>query len=282
MKKLLFAIQMFALCCFVGMAVSSCKEGKVQQEALLQDSVPTDSAATDTLEYTVDEFIMPDAADELFDDFIFNFAENKRLQLSRIEFPLQVHTGSSTMEIQKRQWKMERFFMRQDYYTLIFDDEKQMEIMKDTAVNHVILEQIALEQGDIKQFVFERKQGKWMMTTAKNSTISSSPNASFLKFYTEFVADPDFRLASINNPVHFSGPDPEDDFSTMEGLILPEQWQSFAPELPSDVIYNIIYGEPNINTKQKIFVIRGIANGMETVMNFRFRNGKWKLMRLSM
>ncbi len=273
---------MFTLCCFVGMAISSCNEGKVSQDAPAQDSLPADSTATDTLEYTVDEFIMPEAADELFDDFIFNFAENKQLQLSRIEFPLQAHTGSSTMEIQKRQWKMERFFMRQEYYTLIFDNEQQMEIMKDTAVNHVILEQIALEQGDIKQYVFERKQGKWMMTSVKSSTVGSSANALFLKFYTEFVADSDFRMSSINNPVHFSGPDPEDDFSTMEGLILPEQWQSFAPELPSGVIYNIIYGEPETNSKQKIFVIRGISNGMETVMHFRYRNNKWKLVKLSM
>jgi len=44
--------------------------------------------------------------------------------------------------------------------------------------------------------------------------------------------------------VEFTGPDPDDDFSTMTGYISADTWPAFAPELPAGMIYNIIYGDP--------------------------------------
>ena len=48
------------------------------------------------------------------------------------------------------------------------------------------------------------------------------------------------------------------------------------------MIYNIIYGQKYTESSQKIFVIRGIANGMETQLTFRRVKGKWLLMKLNM
>ena len=56
----------------------------------------------------------------------------------------------------------------------------------------------------------------------------------------------------------------------------------FAPSLPHDMIYNIIYGQKYTESNQKIFVIRGIANGLETELTFRRVGGQWELMKLSM
>jgi len=80
----------------------------------------------------------------------------------------------------------------------------------------------------------------------------------------------------------FTGPDPDDDFGTMTGTLAPEQWPSFAPQLPRGLIYNIIYGQKYTESSQKIFVVRGIANGLETELTFKKRGGKWKLTKLSM
>ena len=50
-----------------------------------QDNVPADSdsvvdtAAVDTMEMLISETPMPKAADELFDDFFFNYAANRKL-----------------------------------------------------------------------------------------------------------------------------------------------------------------------------------------------------------
>ena len=67
----------------------------------------------------------------------------------------------------------------------------------------------------------------------------------------------------------------------MEGFITPGSWEAFAPELPDDTIYNIVYGKQNTRTKEKVFVICGIANGQEIELNFRKQRGQWKLTKLT-
>ena len=77
------------------------------------------------------------------------------------------------------------------------------------------------------------------------------------------------------------GPDPDDEFSQMEGVITPDFWEAFAPELPRDTIYNIVYGKRHNSPDEKIFVIRGISNGQEVTMTFRHQHDKWKLTKLT-
>ena len=67
----------------------------------------------------------------------------------------------------------------------------------------------------------------------------------------------------------------------MEGLISSDTWEAFAPELPQKMIFNIIYGQPHKSGNKKIFVLRGIANGMELEMGFVKKDGKWKLTKLT-
>lgn len=248
------------------------------------DSMPADTAPADTMEQIIAATPMPKAADELFDDFVFNFAANRRLQLARIKFPLPVYgpDGGKPQAMQRREWQMEHFFMHQDYYTLIFDNTAQMDLGKDTAVGHVVVEKIFLDEDRISQFVFDRQRGKWMMTQVRHRHIDDDSNASFLNFYRHFVADSAFQMHSVHNPLAFSGPDPDDDFGEpVVGTLAPDEWRTFAPELPRGMIFNILYGQRNGNTDHKIFVIRGIANGLETQLIFRRSEGRWKLVRLN-
>ena len=248
------------------------------------DSVSTSvaEAAVDTMDQIIAETPMPKAADELFDDFFFNFAANRKLQMSRIKFPLPVYTGNDSVFVQKKSWKMDHFFMHQDFYTLIFDNMKQMAVVKDTTIGHVVVERINLHKRHVRQYVFDRILGQWMMTRIVNEPLAKSKNASFLTFYSKFVADTAFQVRSVNDPLDFTGPNPDDDFSNMSGILAPEQWPSFAPELPGKTIYNILYGQKYSESNQKIFVIRGIANGLETELTFRRKGGHWKLMKLIM
>jgi hypothetical protein len=66
----------------------------------------------------------------------------------------------------------------------------------------------------------------------------------------------------------------------MEGVILPEYWDVFAPELPSGLLYNIVYGKEREESDTKIFVLRGIANGLEMEVTFSKKSGQWKLTKL--
>lgn len=51
-------------------------------------------------------------------------------------------------------------------------------------------------------------------------------------------------------------------------------------ELPSGLIYNIIYGQKYEHSNQKILLLRGISNGQEMEMTFRREGGEWKLKKL--
>lgn len=281
MRKGAFIAVLVLIAGMVSFSTAGCSDRK----AVPADSVAVDSdsvMSTDTMSTIISETPMPKTADELFDDFFFNFAANRKLQYSRIKFPLTVNKYGKSSELPSNKWKMEHFFMKQDYYTLIFDSQREMKVVKDTTVSHVVVERINLSKSFVKQFVFDRIQGKWMLTSVDYKKLGENNNSSFLKFYKTFAADSAFQVHSVNDPLQFSGPDPDDEFSNMTGILAPEQWPSFAPELPRHQIYNILYGQKYGESKRKIFVMRGISNGLETELTFERRNGHWKLTKLSM
>ena len=278
MRRFVFAVFAMALLMF------SCTGKKAgQQGEMPADSVTdtTDMTETDTLELLITETPMPRAADAMFDDFIFNFVANKKLQKERIIFPLRKTENGKTELTEKDQWEMERFFMRQGYYTLFFDNDKEMELMKDTAVNEATVEKIQLKKNRVMNYLFQRIKGAWMLKEIRVTTLDQNPNASFLAFYQQFVSDSAFQIKSLNETVQFVGPDPDDDFNMMEGVITPESWEAFAPTLPTKVLYNIVYGKPTPEGNDKIFLLRGVANGLEMELRFKKVGGRWLLMKMT-
>ena len=285
MKKLSLITVMLAVLTIVCFTSVGCTDKKPAPavDSTAADTAVADTQAMDSTEKLIEETPMSKAADELFDDFLFNFAASRKLQMERIHFPLAVYRNDKLKKhIAKRHWKMEHFFMRQDYYTLIFDNHKQMNLMKDTTIDHVVIEKVFYSRKVVQQFLFNRINGQWMMTSINYKPMYQNMNSSFLKFYGSFATDTAFQSRHLHNPVKFTGPDPDDDFSTMTGEIEPETWPAFAPQLPHGMIYNIIYGQKYTESSQKIFVIRGIANGMETRLTFKRIGGRWQLMKLEM
>ncbi len=277
-------------CLMLGMTVG-CKDKKPEAVGPVSadtvavadttDTVMVDTIPEDAMDSLISATPMPKTADELFDDFLFNFTANKKLQYERVKFPLPVWDGDSESEIQQKDWKMERFFSKQEFYTLIFDDESQLELVKDTNLDSVVIEKINLREKSVEQHVFNRENGAWMLTQIRRNAMYQNPNKSFLNFYEKFASDSLFQIQSMNEPVETILPDPDDDFSMIEGEFHPEQWPDFKPVvLPTDFIYNVIYGQKYTHSNQKLFVIRGIANGLETEMTFQRVDGKWKLMKL--
>ena len=260
-----------------------CVGGKRPEADSLVDSLSAhiDSLREDTLESVLDQQPMPRAADELFDDFFFNFAGNRKLQRERIDFPLRVsRNGKVETIIPKNAWRIDHFFMRQDYYTLILDSKKQLRLLKDTTVNNVVVEKINFAKQSVKCYAFNRIVGLWKLTGISYHPIAQNKNASFLDFYSRFAVDSAFQVSSMDEWVTFSAPDPDDEFNNITGTMSPEQWPMFKPELiPTGVIYNILYGKAYPGGNQKIFIVRGIANGLELEMNFQKKDGVWKLVK---
>ena len=262
----------------------SCTGNKAgRTDETVTDSVAdtTEVAETDTLELLITETPRPRAADAMFDDFVFNFAANKRLQQERIIFPLRKTEAGETTQIEKGHWQMEHLFMRQGYYTLLFNGEKEMALMKDTAVSEAIVEKIQLKKNRVTNYLFQRIKGAWMLKGIQVTPITENTNADFLLFYQKFVSDSAFQVKSLNETVEFVGPDPDDDFNMMEGVITPDTWEAFAPTLPGKVLYNIVYGKPQTSGNEKIFLMRGVANGLELELRFKKTGNQWKLFKLS-
>ena len=267
------------LCLSACMGERARSDGRDSADKTGDSTEEIEAALGDSLSLT-DE-AMPKAADELFDDFIFNFASNHRLQLERISFPLLVNSGQKQERIERGQWQMDYFFMNQDFYTLIFDSPEQLELVKDTAISEAIVEKIFLDKSFVRQYLFSRKTGRWMLDEVRNQTLGHNHNASFLTFYQHFVADSLFQRASLASQIAFSGPDPDDDFNQIEGMITPDFWEAFAPEFPSHMLYNIVYGPQKASGTEKILVLRGIANGLEVELTFKLLNNKWILTKLN-
>lgn len=245
----------------------------------LADSLLTDTV--DTEEELVAETPMPVSADELFADFVFNFASNGKLQLQRIAFPLKMTMPNGNKEIERKQWKTDHLFMQNDFYTLILNSNKQKALVNDTSVKTAVVERIDFTRHMIRQFFFDRQQGRWMLRSVNEQPVREHPNASFLLFYEHFATDSAFQSESIAEEVRFTGPDPDDDFSQMEGVITPDTWPAFAPLLPADVFYNIVYGPLTTVSNRAVFMIRGIANGQELEMTFLRKGAKWILTSLN-
>lgn len=279
-RSVIFVVILSVIAMFFGTGCTDKKEAKSDSTAVVTDTI--DTTAVDSIEEIIAETPMPKAADELFDDFFFNFASNKQLQRNRIVFPLTVKNGEESHQVQRQEWKMEKFFRSQGYFTLIFDNTKQMKLVKDTSINKVTVEKIRLGNGTVEQFQFERKNGQWVLSEIDNISYAKTGNASFLSFLDKFLSDEGSQLHSIENPLPYFGPDPEgEENKCVNSEIAASEWREFLPELPSDVLYNIDYGQTNASSNQKILMFKGIANGLETQLVFKKNGNDWRLVKLN-
>jgi hypothetical protein len=236
------------------------------------DTADTVDSATEVIASTP----MPKAADQLFDDFFFNFIANRKLQRSRIKFPLPVVNGGKTSELTHSLWKTDHFFRPQGYYTLIFDNEKQMKYPKATDLDSVIVEKIHLRKRTVEQYWFDRQEGKWKLNKICTIGFKQSYNASFFTFLSRFFADS--GRGFVKNPLAYSGPDPNgEEVATINTTIPAGEWSSFLPEVPGEMIYNILYGQKYSESDRKILTFRGLANGAETQLFFRRHGKDWRL-----
>ena len=283
MRKVLVIFALFSLL-FMLFVPTGCNDRKPRTvDSTASDTAVRDTSAADSAENLIEATPMPKAADELFDDFVFNFAANRKLQRRRIVFPLPVYRdGKVVKKIAENKWEMERFFMRQEYYTLIFDNAKQMNLVKDTTISHVVIEKIFSHKNLIQQYLFNKIKGKWMLTSMNYMSLAQNKHADFLKFYNKFATDTAFQVRSMAREVQFSAPDPNDDFAQISGVMMPQQWPDFKPGLiPNGTLYNIIYGQKYTDAGRRLFVIRGIANGLEIELSFRKVGGQWKLVKFN-
>lgn len=284
MKK--FGIIVVVLCVAMFCFTTGCTDNKGEGA----DSASTDSTAammadTTMVDSVVESAPMPKAADKLFADFFFDFISKKKVQMARVQFPLKtVDANGKVGSIARGAWKMERFYQNQEYYTQIFDSEKQKASVAKTKADTVVVEKIHLKQGVVNQYVFNHPEGKWVLAELRSVGLKQSKNASFLAFLQRFFTDKAFQMKNVKSPLPYYGPDPngEEEDKYINTKIPASTWTEYVPEIPKDQIYNILYGQKYEEGNEKIFLFKGIANGLETELKFKKQGGRWMLVKMSL
>ncbi|MCD8292631.1 MAG: DUF4348 domain-containing protein, partial [Prevotellaceae bacterium] len=188
------------------------------------DGFPPVEADTLVLPSEADADTLPAQADELFDDFIFNYASNARLQLRRTVFPLPYYKEDEPLKIEKEDWAHDSLFVQQTYYTLLFDNEDDMDLVGDTTLKSVQVEWFFLDTREVKRYYFERKQGTWMLEAINLRRMEESGEEDFLAFYARFAADSLYQRGHLCDPLPYVTIDPDDEFSILETTLDVNQW----------------------------------------------------------
>ena len=275
-----YSWRLFTVLSLAGILVSCTgKKNHVSEE--------TDLVSSDTLEVIVPEEPVPEIekedtptrVDELFDDFIWNFASDERLQRRRIKFPLQVITVEGREQIERKDWQHNSLFSQQPTYTLMFDSESDFDLEGDTSLSSAEVEWIYLDSKMRQRYFFERDKGAWMLDSISLTPLASIDDESgFVSFYSRFANDSIYQLDHLTNPIEFVTLDPDDEFSILETTLGISQWFAFKPELPANMLTNINYGQANDGrSRRKILKVNGFQDGTSIILYFRKRGGEWEM-----
>jgi hypothetical protein len=256
---------LFCLC-------SSCRNEKKIKDSYLLSSV----TAISTEE--IPEEAERTQIDKLFDDFIYNFTSDSKLQRQRILFPLSYNDLNYSSKIQKKDWQHDSLYAKENSYTLIFEREEDMELSKDTSLTSVQVEWILPESHTIKKYCFRRIKRTWYLEAINVFAYEKGEGENFIDFFFRFSNDSSFQQKRIKKPLTFVTNDPDDDFSIIKTTMALNQWIAFKPEFPIDKISNIDYGQQNnTDSRKKIVALKSIGNGFSNTLYFQRKQGKWEL-----
>lgn len=247
----------------------------------LQD-VPVDSQETvmpTDYEERVEELSGPTQRTEAFSDFFFSFLNDRRFQADRVKFPLHLTNVKGEKRTITRGSDFREYFAwpNADEYMLLLSNESQMEHFQNAMdLTEVEVQVIDLKRLTIKGFDFSRAEKQWKLLESREY-IPHGVYYDFLRFYQRFSTDNDFQTQSLARPLVYTMPDPDDERGEITGTLDPEQWPAFRPDLPRDVISNILFGQNLEQTRQITLVHCGIASGLLDVFTFRLVGERWQL-----
>lgn len=217
-------------------------------------------------------------ADELFDDFLYNYINDSCLRHERTIFPLtEILENGDERKIGEGEWHHDFGFMNKEYTTNLYNDEREKSINEDTTLVFASLEKIDLLGMSLTSFDFIKEKGKWNLKTIRHIPFDKSDLADFLYFYSRFTQDTIFNHASLARSIHISMMDPEDDEQTLDGFVTKDQWNTVNSGIPEGIITNIRYGQRYKHAKRILVEKISMGNGMSETFTFRKTNKRWEL-----
>lgn len=206
-------------------------------------------------------------ADELFNDFFYNFISDVKFQRLRTDYPMKKHKGS-----------IFGHFSTRDFFTVIFEHRKDLALLKDTTLRKVSVEWIYLDSLNVDRFNFWKVDGEWLLIDRTESSLVDSPNADFFRFYDRFVNDTIAQIDAIGDGVTFTVEAQEGD-EEVDSIVTPDVWTEFMSDKPvlSPVLVNIDYGQKVEDGDNRDLLFQGFSNGVSIEFRFRREDGQWFL-----
>ena len=250
-----------------------------KQEVEFEESFPTDTLQQQEEELGINEEVSS-ALDGVFNDFLFAYLHSRTLRRERTAHPLRLeHTTRPTEMLEEFDPEFELGFLSGEYFTTLYGNALQMqqeddeEMEEDSIVN---LQRINLNDGTIRNFQFQREQGRWMLDAILEATFEDDDLGDFLSFYAQFCTDSLFQTQSIADPLHIVIQDSEDEEGSIDGIIDADQWQTFCSEVPNGIISNIRKGQ-RYGGQRLVLRKSGLSNGLQEVFTFTKERGNWRL-----
>ena len=266
--------------------VSACNNASEDRgEVIATDSVYVDSSCyvQDTLQLFEEE-VLPKSADELFNDFFFNYTSDMNFKNQRQAYSLDCNIGDTVIKIHSSELGAYSELFVDDYYSIIYERNEDLSFQKDTSLNEVIVERIDLDGEQIEQYNFNRIEGKWMLTGVGRNEMDYNPNSDFLDFYKSFSSDSVYRKNCINEPLKFVMLSENDEIEDDIQQLTTDEWMSMSSDLPlpANVMININYGQTIISKNSKLLLVEGVSNGLSLTYRFMKIEGAWNLVEVAL
>lgn len=242
---------------------------------------PADSVSAETPAPAADTLSAepPATADGLFDDFIYNFMRNARFQKERVRFPLYCSENGRGRTVEAGKWTFDALYANSSLYAVTYAGENARGSEKREDLSRVVVEKISLKKDFVKQYVFEKERGKWMLMKLDSHALARSDDEDFWHFFRDFAGNPAFQRAHIKNPFGFKTYD-SDTYQEIDGVLDVEQWSDFRPELPADELVSINYDQRYADSPVRIVVLTSSSAGLSSTLVFERHRKSWRLTRL--
>ena len=272
--------QLFFLLPSLLLVLTSCFDGKSGKDdaAAAADSDSVQSAQPTELEL-FEKRKIPTSVDANFEDFFYTFSNDDDFADLRTDSVITLVEDGEQRSLPKTEWNERHLFKYQELYAFIYTDEDDLELLKSASIDSVATSWVKLDSTLADRYEFDRIDGKWVFTRIVRKKQLSQSYVNFLKFYQQFIEDPDFQLASLANPVKvIYGGDSEMDEGGTDNL-KPEDWSEFHAQtpMPEKTIVLMDYGQKIGNGPVVTMMVRSITEAVYAKYRFRRTGSQWKL-----
>ncbi len=277
------------ICCFVAVVtLLSCGRKGAPSDAFVEEAEEVEmseeqevcSDEEDSLAQVPLFVATEEALDSVFNDFLFAYLHSRALRRERTAKPLRLeHPKRPTELLEQFDPEFEFSFLSGEFFTTLYGSARQMQAEDDDELEEdtiVSLQRINLNDGTIRNFLFQREEGHWKLDALREETFEEDELCDFLTFYAHFCSDSLFQSQSIADPLRIVIQDTEDEDGSIDGIIDADQWQTFCPEVPSGIISNIRKGQ-DYSGNRIVMRKSGLSNGLQEIFTFSREKGNWRL-----